>query len=248
MAKKAKVFNIAFDLLTRQELINKIVHPANYKTVVGHVNTKGLNLAFQHKRFAEFYQLCDYIYCDGFGPLLGAKLMGYSSDKKYRHTCPDFLDGLLFKLQKNKKSIYFLGAKNEVIHSFKKIIDKKFPTLMYKTHHGYFKKAGDENKAVVSEINHFNPDVLFVGFGMSLQEYWILDNYKVINANVFLPEGACLDFYTNTVFRAPAFFTNNGLEWLARLITEPKRLWKRYLIGNPQFIYRVLKEKFKMRK
>jgi N-acetylglucosaminyldiphosphoundecaprenol N-acetyl-beta-D-mannosaminyltransferase len=86
---------------------------------------------------------------------------------------------------------------------------------------------------------------LYVGFGMPLQEDWILRNIDQIDAKVFLPLGACLDFYTGNVYRGPRWMTNYGLEWLTRLVTEPGRLWERYVIGNPLFFYRVLQERIR---
>ena len=77
---------------------------------------------------------------------------------------------------------------------------------------------------------------------MPLQERWILDNISRIEARVFLPLGACLDFYTGTVYRGPRWMTDYGFEWLTRLIIEPQRLWERYILGNPLFLYRVLKQ------
>ena len=118
------------------------------------------------------------------------------------------------------------------------------PNLKVKGHHGYFHKSGIENEYIVDEINQFQPDVLYVGFGMPLQERWIIDNFDSINAKVFLPLGACLDFYTGAVYRGPRWMTNRGLEWLSRMFTEPKRLWQRYVVGNPLFFYRLMKERF----
>jgi len=83
---------------------------------------------------------------------------------------------------------------------------------------------------------------------MPLQEQWILNNIERINARVFLPLGACLDFYTGTVYRGPEWMTNRGLEWLTRLVTEPHRLWERYVIGNPLFFYRIFKEQLRKSK
>ena len=82
-----------------------------------------------------------------------------------------------------------------------------------------------------------------VGFGMPLQEFWIEDNFNRINAQIFLPVGALFDYVSENKYRAPKWVTSNGLEWLARLLTEPKRLWNRYIIGNPLFIYRVIMER-----
>ena len=117
------------------------------------------------------------------------------------------------------------------------------PNLRIAGHHGFFEKTGNENDLVIEKINQFKPDILYIGFGMPLQERWILDNYDKIAARVFLPLGACLDFYTESVYRGPRWLTDNGFEWVTRLITEPTRLWERYVVGNPLFIYRVIKQR-----
>lgn len=75
---------------------------------------------------------------------------------------------------------------------------------------------------------------------MPLQERWIADNLDQLDARVFLPLGACLDFYTGNIYRGPRWMTDRGLEWLSRLFTEPQRLWNRYLVGNTVFLVRIL--------
>jgi len=243
----ANIFDIPINLFTREQLTDSIVKKstANKKSIVAHVNTKALNLAYEEEKFAHFFQQCALIYCDGYGPLVGAKLLGQNVRSEHRNSCPDFLDLLLSKLKAKKKAIFFLGGTEKVINRLVQILEKKHRGLNYQAHHGFFKKNGLSNDKVISKINAFNPDILYVGFGMPLQEYWIADNMLNIDANVFLPEGACLDFYTDSTYRGPKFLTDIGLEWVTRLITEPKRLWRRYLIGNPLFLIRILRSRIK---
>lgn len=87
--------------------------------------------------------------------------------------------------------------------------------------------------------------MLIVEFGMPLQDKWLMENYKKINANVFLTGGACFDYASGALRRGPKWMTDYGLEWLTRLIIEPKRLWKRYLIGNAEFFIRILIERMR---
>ena len=101
-----------------------------------------------------------------------------------------------------------------------------------------------ENVALVEDINRVKPNLLFVGFGMPLQEFWLMDNWSQIQANVALPVGALFDYVAETIPRAPRWMTDNGLEWLGRLMVEPQRLWRRYIIGNPLFLLRILKQRF----
>ena len=103
-----------------------------------------------------------------------------------------------------------------------------------------------ENNQVIEEINNASPHIILVCFGMPVQEYWLEKNWSRINANVALNGGAALDYIAGTLKRPPAWMTENGLEWLGRMLIEPRRLWKRYIIGNTVFSLRLLKERIKL--
>jgi N-acetylglucosaminyldiphosphoundecaprenol N-acetyl-beta-D-mannosaminyltransferase len=109
-------------------------------------------------------------------------------------------------------------------------------------HHGYFDhtSGSPENEDVVQQINAANPDVLVVGFGMPLQEWWLKENWDRVDAGVAITLGAIFDYVSGELRRGPRFLIDNGFEWLARLLIEPRRLWRRYVVGNPIFLTRVL--------
>ena len=109
-------------------------------------------------------------------------------------------------------------------------------------HHGYFDhtSGSSENETVIQQINAANPDVFVVGFGMPLQEWWLKENWDRVNADVAITLGAIFDYVSGELRREPRFLTDNGFEWLARLFIEPRRLWRRYMVGNPVFLMRVL--------
>lgn len=113
------------------------------------------------------------------------------------------------------------------------------PRLALDGHHGYFQKSGPENEAVIGTINRRRPDILYVGMGSPAQEAWIAANMDRLEARVFLPMGAGLDYYSGVRRRGSRWLTGNGAEWLCRLVQEPRRLWKRYLLGNPIFFARI---------
>lgn len=230
------------------ELINYIVKAAQnpQKTIVGNVNVRAMNFAYELPWYQEFINKSDLVFCDGFGVLLGAKVCGCSSlNSSHRMTCPDYIEDLAKACERENVSLFLLAGKPSTVDKAITKLQAIAPNLKIKGHHGYFNKSGEENKYVIEQINEFKPDVLYVGFGMPLQERWILNNLEHIEAKVFLPLGACLDFYTDTVYRGPRWMTSRGLEWLTRLVTEPQRLWERYIIGNPLFFYRVLHERLK---
>lgn len=202
-----------------------------------------MNFAFEMPWHQDFLNKADLVFCDGFGVLLGARLSGYSVKSVQRMTCPDYIEDLVLACQKQNISLFLLAGKPGVVD---KAITKFLaiaPELQIQGHHGYCDRNGEENDSITQQINKFKPDVLYIGFGMPLQERWIVDNLDRIEARVFLPLGAYLDFYTNSVYRGPRWMTDNGFEWLARLGTEPQRLWERYTLGNLLFFYRVVRQR-----
>jgi N-acetylglucosaminyldiphosphoundecaprenol N-acetyl-beta-D-mannosaminyltransferase len=96
---------------------------------------------------------------------------------------------------------------------------------------------------VLQAINATSPDILLVGLGMPIQERWLMENWGFVKAKVALPVGALFDYLAGEIPRAPHWMTDHGLEWLGRLIVEPRRLWRRYLLGNPRFLWLVLKQR-----
>lgn len=215
------------------------------KFLIGHANIRGLNFAYSERKFRDFYQLCDIVTSDGFGPIVGAKILRQEVKPGSRFTCPDYIDTLLSVVEERELSIYFLAGAQEVIDRLNQILKEKYPNLKYRAQNGYFKKEGDENKKTLESIRNFSPDILYVGFGMPVQEYWILENYEDIDAKVILPLGACLDFYTGMTYRGPKWLTDSGFEWLTRLVTQPTKLWRRYIVGNPLFFMRLIVSRFK---
>ncbi len=243
------LLNTRFHKLTVDDLIESIVQSAQQsdKTVIANVNVRGMNFACSMPWYRRFINHADLVFCDGFGVLIGAKLNGYDVCSCHRMTCPDYIESLAKACEQQGVSLFLLAGKPGVTDQAIAKLSAIAPNLKIQGHHGYFAKTGAENDAVIEQINRFKPDVLYVGFGMPLQERWIVDYYDRIDTRVFLPLGACLDFYTGAVYRGPRWLTDLGFEWLTRLITKPSQLWQRYILGNPLFLSRILLESFKKR-
>ncbi|KAF3887300.1 MULTISPECIES: WecB/TagA/CpsF family glycosyltransferase [Nostocales] len=240
------ILKTRFHKLTACQLISYVVEAAKTreKTVVGNVNIRAMNFACELPWYRNFLNKADVVFCDGFGVLLAAKFFGYSVESRHRMTCPDYIESLALACERNNVSLFLLAGKPGVVDKAISKLTAIAPNLKVQGHHGYFDKSSRDNDIVIQKINEFKPGILYVGFGMPLQERWLVDNMDRIDAKVFLPLGACLDFYTNTVYRGPQWLTNSGFEWLTRFVTEPRRLWKRYLVGNSLFFYRLLRQKF----
>lgn len=241
---KREVLNVHFHEITVCQLIEYIIESASLpvKSIVGNLNVRAANFAYELPWYRDFIRSCSLVFCDGFGILLAAKLNGYELNSDHRMTCPDYIEDLAKSCEKAGLSLFLLAGRPGITEKAISKLTAIAPNLKIDGHHGFFEKTGPENDVVIEKINQFSPAILYVGFGMPLQERWIIDNFDKVDTHVFLPLGACLDFYTDTVKRGPKFLTDNGFEWLTRFLTEPRRLWSRYFIGNTLFFYRALKE------
>lgn len=239
-----EILGIKISVLSLNELLIFIKNSiqSNTRVIISYVNIFGMNLAYNDNEFRNFLSKSDAIFCDGFGIKIAAKMI--TGVTLNRFTPPDWFDVLAEQCVERGDTLFFIGTKKSIIEEAARAVEEKFPGIqIVGTHHGFFNKAygATENKAVLDMINKCHPDILVVGFGMPLQEKWIAENFNDLNVKVIIPVGAFFDYRANAIPRAPRWMTDHGLEWLGRLIIEPKRLWKRYLIGNPLFFWRIFK-------
>jgi len=232
--------------LSVESLMNFITRTilAGGKARAVYVNTYAINLAQELAWFRDFVNSSDVAYCDGFGVKWGAQVLGLRIP--HRYTPPDWISLLAAECVRYRFSLFLLGARPGVAERAAVHLMQQFPALNVSgTQHGYFDKTpgGVQNEAVLEALRVARPDILIIGFGMPLQERWLMENWNCIEVKVALTVGALLDYLTGEVPRAPRWMTDHGLEWLGRLIIEPRRLWRRYLLGNPLFLWRVLKQR-----
>ncbi len=218
---------------------------ASNKALAISVNVHFLTLGFQHKWMRELANNAEIVFCDGFGVRLGAAILGQSLPP--RITLADYIWELAQFCVENDFSLYFIGAKPGVTQEAAQRIQMTFPSVrILGVHHGYFvkDKEHNENLQVIAAINAVKPDILVIGLGMPLQEAWLRDNWHRLDVKVALTSGAVFDYVSGNLRRAPKWMTDNGLEWLGRMLIEPRRLWKRYLIGNTLFLIRISMQRF----
>lgn len=214
------------------------------KANILHANVHAINLAYQNSWLRSFFSSADIVFCDGAGVILGARILGNHIPQ--RITYADWLWQLADFSAEHGFSLFLLGARPGISEIAAKNLTKRFPNLKIAgTHHGYFDKApqSNQNIAVIEKINQTSPDILLVCFGMPLQERWLQQNFDRLQVHVVLTGGAALDYVSGELKRAPQWMTNHGFEWLGRLLIEPKRLWRRYIMGNPIFLGRVIKQR-----
>jgi len=212
--------------------------------LIAHVNVHALNLAYAQPWFRDVLNQSDLTFCDGFGVKWGARLL--DTEIPARITYADWTWDLADVAARRGYRLFLLGSRPGVAWRAAQRLRAANPDLCIAgVHHGYFDKTSGspENEAVIRYINAVQPDLLILGFGMPLQERWLHANWPHLNAHVALTGGAVFDYISGELRRGPRWMTDNGFEWLARLIIEPRRLWQRYLVGNPLFLWRVLRQR-----
>ena len=155
-------------------------------------------------------------------------------------------DSSLFTLRSSLKKVMFMGSSQRVLDLIVKRAAEGYPHLKVVTYSPPYKPefSDEDNKAIIDAINAADPDLLWIGMTAPKQEKWTYSHWSELNIHCHVGTiGAVFDFFAGTVERAPMWWQRNGLEWLYRLLKEPKRMWRRYIIGNALFLWNMLKEK-----
>jgi N-acetylglucosaminyldiphosphoundecaprenol N-acetyl-beta-D-mannosaminyltransferase len=201
------------------------------------VNAHALNLALKTREFAAALNRSSVTFCDGFGVLLLERVFG-PGKMRHRMTPPDFVEAVYARLALQNGRVFFLGDEEAVVRQYAKSVGQRYPGLVVGSHHGFFAdKAGGE-QAVIAQIADARPDLLLIGMGMPRQELWAVEKIRQVNCARILTVGA-LFAWGRGRRRGPRWATDHGLEWMFRLVHEPGRVWRRYLVGLPEVVLRL---------
>ncbi|MEL6458845.1 MAG: WecB/TagA/CpsF family glycosyltransferase [Cyanobacteria bacterium J06621_15] len=211
------------------------------KWIIANHNLNSLHIYHHDPKMRAFYAKADYTHIDGMPLVWIGKLRGYSVEREHRVTYADWVYPLMEEAANQGWRIFYLGSKAGVADKGADILRRQFPGLKIACAHGYIdvRKDSQDNQNTIAAINAFQPHILMVGMSMPRQEHWILDNLEQLQTNAILPSGACMDYVAGAVPTPPRWMGRMGLEWAYRLFSEPKRLWKRYLV-QPWFIVKLL--------
>jgi N-acetylglucosaminyldiphosphoundecaprenol N-acetyl-beta-D-mannosaminyltransferase len=207
-------------------------------------NVHSMNFCRRMPWLADFYNRADLVYVDGAGIVLGARLLGYRIPP--RTTMDDWGWPAVRHLAREGRSLYLLGNPPGVAARAADNLREHAPDLrVLGSHHGFFEKTGPENDAVVAEINSLAPDLLMVGLGMPLEQQWMMENQPRLRVRVCWEVGSAFQLWADAIPHCPRWLGNLGLNWLFRLVLEPRRLAKRYLWGNLVFLLEILKARWR---
>jgi N-acetylglucosaminyldiphosphoundecaprenol N-acetyl-beta-D-mannosaminyltransferase len=230
---------IRIDEMTPQAAIEAICAEikAGHKQRVFFVNAHCVNMAFQDAAYRRVLRRGEWVLADGSGVLWGAKLLGLPIRHNLNGT--DLVPQLCGEAAERGLSVFLLGGLPGVAEQAAARLKQRYPGLrVVGIRHGFFRP--EEEPALLSEINAARPDLLIVAMGVPRQERWIAEQWDDLDVGAALAVGALFDFLAQRFKRAPRWMRRLGIEWVFRFIQEPRRLAKRYVVGNVVFLSRVL--------
>jgi len=243
-ASATEIFGVPVETDPPAQLLRRIVDHAHRRerVRVAYVNAHVLNQSQSNSELLDALRASDVVYCDGYGVRLAARLIGLRVP--FRMTGADWIWGIAALCEESSLSLYLLGSDPGASAEAAESLRRWYPRLeVTGTHHGYFELDSPHSERVLEHIAEHKPDLLLVGMGTPQQELWVDRYFDRIEAPVVWTVGALFDYLSGRVPRAPHWLADNGAEWIFRLAMEPRRMWRRYLLGNPVFLSRVFEER-----
>lgn len=254
ISESVALLGVPIDNLTIDEAVDRIFQmveeyqndsiPRQVATVNVDFLVNTLSLRPNHPRHPELLDIfrnCDLVTADGMPVVWASSLL--NSPLKRRVTGSDLVPALAKAAAEKGRSIYLLGGRHETAEKAAEVLVSQYPGLKIAgvsspdviTEGEGIADSYDNDALLVNQINNAKPDILFVGFGNPKQEMWFRRNRKILKAPVTIGIGGTYEFIAGSVSRAPGWMQDSGIEWIYRIIQEPKRLWKRYFIGFFKF-------------
>ena len=237
-------------IVESKKMINTI---PDRKVLINTINAHSFNEAQKDALFAEALKNGDYLIPDGASVVKVCKWIKAKSQPRERIAGWDLFAFEMQRLEERSKSaeekslkVMFMGSSEKVLALIRERAAVDYPHIEVVTYSPPYKPefSEDDNKAIINAINEADPDLLWIGMTAPKQEKWTYAHWSELQIHCHVGTiGAVFDFYAGTAQRAPKWWQDHSLEWLYRLVKEPKRMWRRYVIGNPLFLLNIFKER-----
>lgn len=236
-----RMLGLRIDNVTMDEAVENLVESMleKRKTRLCFVNADCANIAYRNEAYRECLGSANLVLADGIGMKLAGKALRREIRQNVNGT--DLFPLLLAEMEREQLSLYLLGAMPGVAEAVAEYVHSSFPGVRIAGfHHGFF--TPEEELKVVESVRATAPDCLLVGFGAPRQDLWTATHIDSTGATVAMGIGGLLDFYSGRISRAPQWMREIGMEWFYRFMQEPRRMWRRYFVGNVVFLWRVMNE------
>lgn len=215
------------------------------KLLINTINAHSYNTALKDELFAEALCNGDVLLPDGASVVKACRWLKAKSQPKERVAGYDLFLFEMDKLNRKGGKCFFMGSSPRVLELIKRRAAVDYPNIVVESYSPPYKPefTKEDNDLILAAVNGSAPDLLWIGMTAPKQEKWTYAHWDMLNIHCHVGTiGAVFDFYAGTSTRAPQWCQDHSLEWLYRLVKEPRRMWRRYLIGNPLFLWNVWKE------
>lgn len=216
--------------------------PVEKQTIINTLNPHSYCVAKKDDLFRKALRQAEILIPDGFGIVLAVKMI--CRQRIARIAGSDIHQRFLDDAQQKSLKVFYLGSSKRTLQRIAERVNLEYPDVQVNTYSPPYKPefSDKDNRNMIRIINNFAPDILFVGMTAPKQEKWVYQHKTELNVKVICSIGAVFDFFAGTVKRPGIFWQKMGLEWLPRLVCEPRRLWRRTVISMPLFLTDVLME------
>lgn len=233
-------------MLSIVESMDELQQLPEGKVLINTVNAHSFNTAQKDSLFADALMRGDALIPDGISIVKACEWLKAKSQPKERIAGWDLFFYEMDKLNKKGGKCFFMGSSENVLSMIRRRVAIDYPDIKVETYSPPYKSefTKEDNEAIIAAINQYDPDLLWIGMTAPKQEKWVYTHWDELDIHCHVGTiGAVFDFFAGTVERAPIWCQEHGLEWAYRLLKEPKRMWRRYIIGNSLFLWNILKEK-----
>ncbi len=248
MSEPLKLLGIKINRVTKEETVQMVKNVIRSKRSYGHyicvANVHSVMSGRQSEKLRAALNSSLLTVADGMPLIWSAKFLGYPL--KERIAGPDLMLELLGISEKEGHKNFFYGSSENILGSLVENLKKEFPgiKIIGSVAPPFRPLTVKEEHEIITRINEAAPDILWVGLGAPKQELWMAEHQDRLKVPLMIGVGAAFDFHAGYKKRAPLWMQKSGLEWAWRLMSEPRRLWKRYLIDDMPFFWYILKQKY----
>jgi N-acetylglucosaminyldiphosphoundecaprenol N-acetyl-beta-D-mannosaminyltransferase len=237
--RRVTLFGLPIDALTMDETVEAarilVAGEGSHQHVA--VNAAKIVAAERDRRLAEIIRNCDLVNADGAGVVWASRLLGFPLPERVAGI--DLFERLVETAERDGRSVYLLGARPEVVARVAEVFRSRHPRLVVAgVRDGYW----EDDDAVVAEVARCKPDYLFLAVPSPRKEYWLSQYLPNLDVRFAMGVGGAFDVVAGRTARAPVVAQRMGLEWAWRLAQEPRRMWRRYLLGNVSFARLTIRE------